>query len=77
MKMTWMTVFDKDGYLQLVDGLLDAQSDHLELDFVDVAAQDDRVAAVVRGHMPLKKGGACGNTYHWLFKFRDDGKLGQ
>lgn len=67
-------VFDKDGYLQLVDGLFDAQSGHLELDVVDVTAQEDRVAAVVRGHMPLKKGGAYDNTYHWLFKFRD-GKI--
>ncbi len=29
------------------------------------------MAAVVRGHMPLKKGGAYDNTHHWFFTFRD------
>ena len=38
----------------------------------EITAQDDRVSDVADGKMPLKSGGSYDQTYHWLFKFRDD-----
>lgn len=66
--------FDKPSFLKLVDKLVDAQAAPLRLSYDQITAQDDRVAILVRGHMPLKSGGSYDNTYHWLFTFRD-GKI--
>ena len=65
---------DKTSYLQLFDKLLEVQSGPFEFQYDEITAQGDRVAIVVRGHMPLKSGGSYDNVYHWLFTFRD-GKI--
>lgn len=65
---------DKRSYLGLLEKLLEVQSGPLELEYDEVTAQGDRVAIVVRGHMPLRTGGSYDNVYHWLFTFRD-GKI--
>ena len=65
---------DKASYLRLFDKLLEVQSGPLKFEYDDITAQGDRVAIVVRGHMPLKAGGSYDNVYHWLFTFRD-GKI--
>jgi len=66
--------YDKPSFLGLVDKLVEAQAAPLQLQYDVITAQDDRVAIVVRGHMPLKTGGSYDNIYHWLFTFRD-GKI--
>ena len=68
---TFSGTYDKSSFLKLVDRLVEAQSGPLQLEFDEITAQDDRVAIVVRGHMPLKAGGSYDNIYHWLFTFRD------
>ena len=65
---------DKASYLRLFDKLLEVQSEPLTFQFDEITAQGDRVAIVVRGHMPLKTGGSYDNVYHWLFTF-SDGKI--
>jgi SnoaL-like domain len=45
----------KTAAYNLSTGCFDAQSGHLNLDVLDVTAQEDKVAAFVRGHMPLRK----------------------
>jgi hypothetical protein len=42
------------------------------LTYREITAQDDRVSVVADSTMPLKSGGSYDQTYHWLFKFRDD-----
>jgi ketosteroid isomerase-like protein len=39
---------------------------------INALGPDDRVSVVADGTMPLKSGGSYDQTYHWLFKFRDD-----
>ncbi len=68
---TFSGTYDKPTFLTLVDKLVEAQAAPLDLQIDEITAQGDRVAIVVRGHMPLKAGGSYDNTYHWLFTFRD------
>jgi uncharacterized protein len=63
---------DKASLLSLLPSIFDAQAGPTKLTFRDITAQDDRVSVVADGTMPLKSGGSYDQTYHWLFKFRDD-----
>lgn len=63
---------DKASILVLLPAIFDAQSGPTKLTYHDISAQDDRVSVVADGTMPLKSGGSYDQTYHWLFKFRDD-----
>ena len=65
---------NKASYLRLFAKLLEVQSGPLQFLYDEITTQGDRVAIVVRGHMPLKAGGSYDNIYHWLFTFRD-GKI--
>jgi ketosteroid isomerase-like protein len=49
-----------------------AQAGPTKLTYREITAQDDRVSVVADGKMPLKTGGSYDQTYHWLFKLRDD-----
>jgi uncharacterized protein len=63
---------DKASILALLPSIFEAQSGPTKLTYRELTAQDDRVALVADGTMPLKSGGSYDQTYHWLFKFRDD-----
>jgi ketosteroid isomerase-like protein len=63
---------DKPSLLALLPAIFDAQSGPTVLTFREITAQDDRISVVADGTMPLKSGGSYDQTYHWLFKFRDD-----
>jgi ketosteroid isomerase-like protein len=63
---------DKASVLALLPAIFDAQSGPTKLTYREITAQDDRVSVVADGTMPLKSGGSYDQTYHWLFKFRDD-----
>jgi ketosteroid isomerase-like protein len=63
---------DKASLLALLPAIFDAQSGPSKLTYREITAQDDRVSLVADGTMPLKSGGNYDQTYHWLFKFRDD-----
>ena len=63
---------DKASILKLLPAIFDAQSGPSKLTYREITAQDDRVSVVADGTMPLKAGGSYDQTYHWLFKFRDD-----
>ena len=63
---------DKPSLLALLPAIFDAQSGPTVLTYREVTAQDDRISVVADGTMPLKSGGSYDQTYHWLFKFRDD-----
>jgi hypothetical protein len=63
---------DKTSLLSLLPAIFDAQAGPTVLTFREITAQDDRVSLVADGTMPLKSGGNYDQTYHWLFKFRDE-----
>jgi len=63
---------DKASLLTLLPSIFDAQAGPTKLTYREITAQDDRVSVVADGKMPLKSGGSYDQTYHWLFKFRDD-----
>jgi uncharacterized protein len=63
---------DKASILALLPAIFDAQAGPTKLTYREITAQDDRVSVVADGTMPLKAGGSYDQTYHWLFKFRDD-----
>jgi ketosteroid isomerase-like protein len=63
---------DKPSLLALLPAIFDAQSGPTVLTYREITAQDDRISVVADGTMPLKSGGRYDQTYHWLFKFRDD-----
>jgi ketosteroid isomerase-like protein len=63
---------DKASILALLPAIFDAQAGPTKLTYREITAQDDRVALVADSTMPLKSGGSYDQTYHWLFKFRDD-----
>src|SRR5450432_4229725 len=63
---------DKASLLSLLPSIFDAQAGPTKLTYREITAQDDRVSVVADGTMPLKSGGSYDQTYHWLFKFRDD-----
>ena len=63
---------DKASVLALLPAIFDAAAGPTALTYRDITAQDDRVSVVADGAMPLKSGGSYDQTYHWLFKFRDD-----
>ena len=63
---------DKASVLALLPAIFDAQAGPTKLTYREITAQDDRVSLVADGTMPLKSGGNYDQTYHWLFKFRDD-----
>jgi ketosteroid isomerase-like protein len=63
---------DKASILALLPSIFEAQSGPTTLTYREVTAQDDRISLVADGTMPLKSGGSYDQTYHWLFKFRDD-----
>jgi ketosteroid isomerase-like protein len=63
---------DKASLLALLPAIFDAQSGPTRLTYRDITAQDDRISVVADGTMPLKSGGSYDQTYHWLFRFRDD-----
>jgi uncharacterized protein len=62
----------KASVLALLPAIFDAQSGPTRLTYREITAQDDRVSLVADGTMPLKTGGTYDQTYHWLFRFRDD-----
>jgi ketosteroid isomerase-like protein len=63
---------DKASLLTLLPLIFDAQAGPTKLTYREITAQDDRVSVVADGTMPLKSGGSYDQTYHWLFKLRDD-----
>jgi uncharacterized protein len=63
---------DKAAILALLPAIFDAQAGPTRLTYREITAQDDRVSLVADGTMPLKSGGSYDQTYHWLFRFRDD-----
>ena len=63
---------DKGSLLALLPAIFDAQAGPTKLTYREITAQDDRFSVVADGTMPLKSGGSYDQTYHWLFKFRDD-----
>jgi ketosteroid isomerase-like protein len=63
---------DKASLLLLLPPIFDAAAGPTKLTYREITAQDDRVSVVADGTMPLKSGGSYDQTYHWLFKFRDD-----
>jgi ketosteroid isomerase-like protein len=63
---------DKALLLALLPAIFDAQAGPTKLTYREITAQDDRISVVADGTMPLKSGGSYDQTYHWLFKFRDD-----
>jgi uncharacterized protein len=63
---------DKASVLALLPAIFDAAAGPTKLTYREITAQDDRVSVVADGTMPLKSGGSYDQTYHWLFKFRDD-----
>ena len=63
---------DKASILALLPAIFDAQAGPTKLTYHEITAQDDRVSVVADGTMPLKSGGSYDQSYHWLFKFRDD-----
>jgi hypothetical protein len=63
---------DKASLLSLLPSIFDAQAGPTKLTYREITAQDDRVSVVADGTMPLKSGSSYDQTYHWLFKFRDD-----
>ena len=63
---------DRASLLALLPAIFDAQAGPTVLTYREITAQDDRVSVVADGTMPLKSGGSYDQTYHWLFKFRDD-----
>jgi hypothetical protein len=63
---------DKVSLLALLPAIFDAQAGPSTLSFRYITAQDDRVSVVADSTMPLKSGGSYDQTYHWLFRFRDD-----
>jgi len=63
---------DKASLLSLLPLIFDAQAGPSKLTYREITAQDDRVSVVADSKMPLKTGGIYEQTYHWLFKLRDD-----
>ena len=63
---------DKASLLALLPAIFDAQAGPTKLTFREITAQDDRVSVVADATMPLKSGGSYDQSYHWLFKFRDE-----
>src|SRR5476651_1926730 len=63
---------DKTSLLALLPAIFSAQAGPQKLTYREITAQDDRISLVADGTMPLKSGGSYDQTYHWLFKFRDD-----
>jgi ketosteroid isomerase-like protein len=63
---------DKASLLKLLPLIFGIQAGPQVLTYREFTAQDDRVSLVADGTMPLKAGGSYDQTYHWLFKFRDD-----
>lgn len=63
---------DKSALLALLPAIFGAQAGPSKLTYREITAQDNRVSLVADGTMPLKSGGSYDQTYHWLFKFRDD-----
>jgi uncharacterized protein len=63
---------DRASLLALLPAIFGAQAGPTKLTYREITAQDDRVSVVADGTMPLKAGGTYDQTYHWLFKFRDD-----
>jgi uncharacterized protein len=63
---------DKTSVLALLPAIFDAAAGPTKLTYREITAQDDRVALVADSTMSLKSGGSYDQTYHWLFKFRDD-----
>jgi uncharacterized protein len=62
----------KESVLALLPALFDAQAGPSVLTYRYVTAQEDRVAVVADSTVPLKSGGSYDQTYHWLFRFKDD-----
>lgn len=54
--------------------LLDNASGHLKLEYSEVTGEDDRIAIVAKGDLPMKDGRNYRNNYHFLLTFRD-GKI--
>jgi uncharacterized protein len=65
-------IHTKESVLALLPAIFDAQAGPSVLTYRYITAQDDRVAVVADSTMPLKAGGSYDQTYHWLFRFRDD-----
>jgi len=63
---------DKTSLLALLPAIFGVQAGPEKLIYRHVTAQEDRVSLVADGSMSLKDGGSYEQTYHWLFRFRDD-----
>jgi ketosteroid isomerase-like protein len=63
---------DKASLLALLPAIFGVQAGPEKLIYREITAQENRVSVVADGTMPLKSGGNYDQTYHWLFKFRDD-----
>jgi hypothetical protein len=65
---------EKSQYLEKLPALLDNASGHLKLEYSEVTGEDDRIAIVAKGDLPMKDGRNYRNNYHFLLTFRD-GKI--
>lgn len=61
----------KEHYLAHLPKLLVNASGPLKLDYHEVTGEDDRLAIVAEGDLPMKDGRHYRNNYHFLLHFRD------
>ncbi|WP_312407267.1 nuclear transport factor 2 family protein [Rhizobium sp.] len=64
----------KDSYLKNLPELLKNASGPLKLVYHEITGENDRLAVVAKGDLPMKDGRHYRNDYHFLLRFRD-GKI--
>jgi ketosteroid isomerase-like protein len=64
----------KRPYLENLPRLLDNATGPLKMEYHEVTGEDDRIAIVAKGDLPMKDGRHYRNNYHFLLHFRD-GKI--
>jgi len=61
----------KRDYFENIPHLLDDATGPLKLEYDETTGEEDRLALVARGDMPMKDGRHYRNNYHFLIHFRD------
>lgn len=62
----------KDDYLSNLSMLFADAAGDLEWEFTSMTAEEDRVAVLVKGHLPTKDGRTYRNTYNFLLHVRNE-----
>jgi uncharacterized protein len=65
---------EKQQYLAAIPGLFVDAAGPLKMEYCEITGEEDRLAIVARGDLPMKDGRHYRNNYHFLFQFRD-GKI--